>query len=259
MHINVEEIYQKGFSWILDHGPGVILAVVVFAIGQWIIKFIRNWLRNSLSKRNVNASLAPFIQSLFITALQVVLILIVMQIMGLQMTIFAAGVASFGVAIGLALSGTLQNFAGGILILLLKPFKVGDNIVAQGQDGIVSSIQIFYTVVTTFDNKTVIIPNSKLSNEVIVNMSQEGKRRLDIEVKFPYTADAAQIQDIIIKTIASTDEIMKDPQPRTGVSSLDPDGFIVIVEVWIDALKYYDIRNDFQQKVLKAFKEAALK
>src|SRR6187402_512272 len=120
MHINVDEIYQKGFNWILDHGPGVILAAVVFVLGQWVIKFIRKWLHNSLSKRNVNASLAPFIQSLFITALQVVLILIVMQIMGLQMTIFAAGVASFGVAIGLALSGTLQNFAGGILILLLK-------------------------------------------------------------------------------------------------------------------------------------------
>lgn len=259
MNFNSQDLYQKAYHWLLDHGPNLIFAFLIFCAGQFIINLIRKWISNSLQKRKVNSSLAPFIQSLFVTALQIFLILLVMQVMGLQMTIFAAGIASFGVAIGLALSGTLQNFAGGILILLLKPFKVGDNIVAQGQDGIVTSIQIFFTVVTTFDNKTVIIPNSKLSNEVIINMSRQGKRRLDIQVKFPYTADALHIQEIIRQTIVSDDKILKDPQPLTGVSSLDPDGFMIIVQVWVNALKYYDVRNAFQQKILHSFKEASLK
>jgi len=179
--------------------------------------------------------------------------------LGIQMTLFAAGLASLGVAIGLALSGTLQNFAGGILILLLKPFKVGDNIVAQGQDGIVASIEIFFTVITTFDNKTVVIPNSKLSNEIIVNMSQQGQRRLDLLIKFAYTADVTSVQDIIKKSIEESKDILQDPKPDIGVSSLDIDGYVIIVELWVNALSYYDVKNEVQERILINLKEASLK
>ncbi len=258
-HIDLDEIYQEAINWLITRGPRILIGLIILTIGFWLIKIFKKWLNNSLRKKNIHSSLAPFVQSLVITGLQILLLLFVMQIIGIQMTLFAAGVASFGVAVGLALSGTLQNFAGGVLILMLKPFKLGDNIVAQGQDGIVASIQIFYTVVTTFDNKTVIIPNSKLSNEIIVNMSQQGRRRLDMQMKFPYTLDAAKIQEVIGNAIQSSQDILPDPKPVIGVSSLDVDGFVIIAEVWVNALSYYDVRNVVQQRILMSLKESVIK
>lgn len=259
MHVDVDELYQRGIDWMISNGPKIIFAIIVLFAGFWIIRIVKKWLRNVLKKKDVHSSLAPFIQSLVIAALHILLLLLVMQLLGIQMTLFAAGLASLGVAIGLALSGTLQNFAGGVLILLLKPFKVGDNIVAQGQDGIVESIQIFFTVITTFDNKTVIIPNSKLSNEIIVNMSQQGKRRLDLQMKFPYTSDVNPVQDVINNAIKDSGDILPDPKPRIGVSSLDIDGYIVVVELWVNALSYYEVKNAVQQRILQHLKEASVK
>lgn len=258
-HIDLDEIYQNGIDWLITKGPRILFGLLVLVLGFWLIKFFKKWLNNSLKKKDIHSSLAPFIQSLVITGLQVILLLLVMQIIGIQMTLFAAGIASLGVAVGLALSGTLQNFAGGVLILMLKPFKIGDNIVAQGQDGIVASIQIFYTVITTFDNKTVIIPNSKLSNEIIVNMSQQGKRRLDMQMKFPYTSDSNKIQEVISNAIQQSKDILPDPQPRIGVFSLDIDGYVIIAEVWVHALSYYNVKSTIQQRILASLKEAAIK
>jgi small conductance mechanosensitive channel len=258
-YIQPEELYEKGVDWIITNGPRVIFAVIFLLIGLWLIKTIKRWLSNSLKRRNINSSLAPFIQSLVIITLKILLILFAMQILGIKMTLFAAGIASLGVAVGLALSGTLQNFAGGVLILMLKPFKKGDNIVAQGQDGIVESIQIFFTVITTFDNKTVIIPNSKLSNEIIVNMSQQGKRRLDLQMKFPYTSDANKIREVITNSVQESQDILPDPKPKIGVASLDIDGYVIITELWVEALSYYEVKNAVQQRILDKLKEAAMK
>ncbi len=258
--MDIKDFSERAYSWASTTGPKIIIGIIVFIIGQWIIKLINKWVKNYFHRREVHSSLWPFFESLVVTILQIILALTVLQIIGVEMTIFAAAIASFSVAIGLALSGTLQNFASGILILLLKPFKVGDNIIAQGQDGIVSSIQLFYTLVTTFDNKTVILPNSKLSNEVIINMSREGNRRLDIEMKFSYAFVPEEIQEIIENTIAESSDIMTDPhKPVVGISSLDPDGFKLIVEVWVNALDYNTIKITFQQKLLKDLKEAGIK
>ena len=237
-----DEIYKNAIDWIISHGPIILFAIVILFVGIWIIKIIKKWIHTSFVKRKMHSSLA-----------------LVMQLLGVQMTLFAAGLASFGVAIGLALSGTLQNFAGGILILLLKPFKVGDNIVAQGQDGIVESIQIFFTIITTFDNKTVVIPNSKLSNEIIVNMSQQGKRRLDLLIKFPYTSDVILVQEVITRSVEESKDILQDPKPSIGVSSLDIDGYVIVVELWVNALSYYNVKNAVQQHMLKNLKDASLK
>jgi small conductance mechanosensitive channel len=152
--------------------------MILFFGGLWFIRFLRSRLKLRMSQRKVHSSLQPFFLSLTITSLYILLIIVVMNIIGFQLTIFTTIIGAFSVAAGLALSGTLQNFAGGVLILLLKPFEVDDSIIAQGQDGKVTSIQIFYTVLITADNKTVIIPNGKLFNEVIVNVTREGKRRL---------------------------------------------------------------------------------
>lgn len=166
------ELYNMVVNWLMVNGPRILIAIVVFFVGQWVIRLFRKWLHKVLFRKDVESSVRPFIESLIIAVIQIVFFIFVMQIIGVELTVFAAGIASIGVAIGLALSGTLQNFACGLLILFLKPFRVGDRIIAQGQEGDVESIQIFYTIVRNKDNRTVIIPNSKLSNEVIVKFNE---------------------------------------------------------------------------------------
>jgi small conductance mechanosensitive channel len=153
----------------------------------------------------------------------------------------------------------LQNFTSGIVILLLKPFRLGDNIIAQGQEGTITSIEIFYTVVTTFDHRTVIFPNSKLSNEVIINTSRHGTRRIDIELKFNYGIAFEHIREITAKTIAAQNNASKDPAPRIAISSLDPDGYKVMINAWTNAHGYLDARYQLQEKIMENLKAAGIK
>jgi small conductance mechanosensitive channel len=228
-----EDFYINAYRLIVRYTPRVLMAMVLLFIGFWIVSKLKNWLHNSLDKRDIDPSLRPFLLSVTVIFLQGLLVLGAMQVVGVQMTIFAAFVGAFGVAAGLALSGTMQNFTSGILILILKPFRAGDNIIAQGQEGTVSSIEIFYTIVTTFDNRTVILPNSKLSNEVIVNLSREGIRRLDIELKLAFSVAFDQVSTILERTILANKELLKEPNYRIGVSSVEPDGYKVMVNTWV--------------------------
>ncbi len=194
---SLSQFYEKFYNWLVTYGPNIVIAVLLAVIGFWLIKVFLRRLHFVFDRRKVDASLKPFLLSLIEVLLQLLLFLAIMQVLDVKLTFFASLIAAIGVATGLALSGTLQNFTSGIIILLLKPYRVGDSIIAQGKEGIVESIQIFYTVVTTYDNLTVIFPNSKLSNEVIVNISREGIRRLDIELKFNYGTDFKDIAPII--------------------------------------------------------------
>ena len=257
--MDFEKYYDRASRWLISIGPRVLIAIIIFIVGLWLIRILKSWINRRMTAREFDASLQPFLASLIVTVLQVLLILGIMQILGIQMTIFAALVGAIGVAAGLALSGTMQNFASGVLILLLKPFRVGDSIIAQGKEGIVRSIQIFYTVVTTYENTTVIIPNSKLSNEVIVNLSREGVRRMDIELKFNYGFSFDQIKDIILTRNALTPEILKDPLPRIGVSSVDPDGFKIMINNWVHAHGFQDVKLHYQEGLMKDLKSADIK
>lgn len=257
--METEKFYDKAYDWILTNGPGILIGIAVLVIGLWLIKVLLNWFRGSMHKKNVDPSLKPFFLSLVGVALRILLILLVMQIIGVQMTLFAAVIGAFGVAAGLALSGTLQNFASGVLILLLKPFVVGDNIVTQGMEGTVTSIQIFYTIVTTFDNKSVIVPNGKLSNDVIINLSRQGNRRLDIELKFNYGIDHEKIKEILNKAIDDSTNILHKPERRIGISSLDDNGFKVSLNVWLKAHGYHDGRLELQEKIMSYLKNAGIK
>nr|WP_237488282.1 mechanosensitive ion channel domain-containing protein [Hufsiella ginkgonis] len=242
----------------MTHGPGILLGIAVFFIGLWVIRLISGWLHNHMNKKDVDASLKPFLLSLAVTAMRVLLVLGVMQIVGIQMTIFAAVIGAFGVAAGLALSGTLQNFASGVLILLLKPFRVGDNIVAQGQEGTVTSIEIFYTIVTTFDNRTVVIPNSKLSNEVIINISQEGSRRLDIELKFKYDADLDQVKGIINRVIDESADVLKSPERRIGIVTISKEEYVLMVNIWLNSHGFQDSKLVVQEAIMRVLKQEEL-
>src|SRR5215218_1123706 len=228
----VERFYDKAYTWLLNVGPRILLAVIILIVGLWLIRLFKKWLGNVLEHRHLAPSIKPFLQGTITIALQVLLFFALLQILGVQMTVFAAVVGSFGVAAGFALSGTLQNFASGVLILLLKPYVVGDKIITQGQEGTVTSIQLFYTIVLTLDNKTVIVPNTKLSNEIIINPSRQGTRRLDVSLKFNYGYEFEKLKATIIDTIKSVKTILPLPEYRVGISTLESDGFTVDIQVW---------------------------
>jgi len=246
-----QEFYDQFHIWIVKNGQNYLFGLVVFFAGLWFIKVLRLRLRARMARRKVHSTLQPFFLSLTITGLYVLLIISVMQLVGFQLTIFTTIIGAFSVAAGLALSGTFQNFAGGVLILLLKPFDIDDNILAQGQDGKVTSIQIFYTVLLTPDNKTIIIPNGKLFNEVIVNVSREGKRRLDFEVKLAYANDVDKAIEIINASVASTAGILSSPAPRVGLTGLEIDSMRFAVNVWLLPEDFLTVKIALMEKIIK--------
>ena len=258
-NMNEQVIIDKAYQWILVFGPRIILALVVFLIGLWSIRLAKRWLHKSFVKRKVDSEFRPFFASFIATVLHVLLIIAVMQVLGIRMTIFAALIGAVGVAVGLALSGTMQNFTSGILILILKPFELGDMIIAQGQTGTVRSIQVFYTVVVTEDNRTVIIPNSKLSNEVIVNLSREGRRRVDIDLKFNYKYSLAEIEPVIQKAMMASDVVLREPRPTVEITNVEQDGFHVRMYGWVQAEGYDTHKSRLQQVIIDQLKNSGLK
>jgi small conductance mechanosensitive channel len=257
--MNVQKFYDHVYEWLLSYGPRFVIGLLVLFVGLWLIKILLRWSQGRMSNKKVDPTIKPFLTSLTGAILRVLLILAVMQIMGIQMTLFTALVGAFGVAAGLALSGTLQNFASGILILLLKPFAVGDDIITQGIEGQVASIQIFYTIVTTYDNRSVIVPNSKLSNDVIINISREGNRRLDVALKFTNNIDYKQVKGVINAAIDKCKNILAKPDRRIGISDLQQDGYVVTINVWVAAHGYQDTKQELQETMLQDIKDAEIK
>jgi small conductance mechanosensitive channel len=257
--MELHKLYEKGYDWLFNYGPKIIVAVIVFFIGEWVIRLLQRRLRKRMQHKKYDSALRPFLQNLVFTVLQVLLFLLVMQIVGARLTIFTALVAAMGAAAALALSGTLQNFTSGILILALKPFNIGDNIIAQGQEGTVTSIRLFYSVITTYDNRTVVIPNSKLSNEVIVNVTCEGKRRLETELKFNFGVDFQHVKAIVEETVEKGGGVRTDVAPRVGVSAVEADGYKVRINVWLDAHGYEDEKMAFHEKLVARLKESDIK
>ena len=255
---SLTDLYNKSYLWLASRGPKLLIAIVVFLVGIWFIRFIRNRMTLRMARQEVHSSLQPFFLSLTITAMHIVLIIVVMEIMDLELTIFTAILSAATVAAGLALSGTLQNFAGGVMILLLKPFDIGDNIIAQGQDGKVTSIQIFYTVVLTFDNKTVIIPNGKLFNEVIVNVSREGRRRLDIEIKLGFAADPEEVIKTLKQSVDATANILITPAKNVGISQIEFDGIKFSVQVWVQPGNFGTAKMQLHERILKDLRAAGV-
>mgnify|MGYP001159374985 CR=1 FL=1 len=252
--MDIETFYSRAVEWFIHHAPHVLLGVLVLVVGMWLIKLLAGWIKRKIDQKDWDPTLEVFLSNLIVMALRVLLMLLVIQIMGLQMTLFAALIGAFGVAAGLALSGTLQNFASGVLILMLKPFRVGDLIFTQGQEGEVLSIQLFYTVILTRDYRTVIVPNSKLSNEVIINMSQAGKRRLDVELKVKYDMDFEHAKQVLTDALDSAGNLLVSADYLIGISLLEPDGYRISVSVWVDEQGYPDTRLAVQEKLLHAVK-----
>ena len=229
---------------ILDFALGVVLALLVFWIGTIVIKWIRKLIRISMEKANVDKGVGQFVDSLVKFALYAILIFSIGSKFGLDTTSVAAALASCGVAIGLALQGSLSNFAGGVLILILKPFVVGDYIVEdnKGREGTVTEIQLFYTKLLTVDNKTVIIPNGTLANTSLTNVTAQDKRRLDLTVGISYDADLKKAKELIAGLFAADEDILKEEGIDVFVDNLGESCVTIGARGWVKKEAYWTVK-----------------
>ncbi len=248
-----QSLSAKGIEQAMLYLPKVVLAIVTLLVGLWVIKMIGKAVQKALERSQVELTLRRFLGSFISGMLKILLVISVISMLGVQMTSFIAILGAAGLAVGLALQGSLANFAGGVLVLLFRPYKVGDVIEAQGYIGSVHSIQIFNTVLKTFDNKTIIIPNGDISNSSIVNYSTEPKRRVDMTFGIGYDDDIDKAKEIIEKLIEKDERILKDPPAMVRVSELGDSSVNFVVRVWCEAPNYWDIYFDMHENVKKAF------
>lgn len=249
---------DKIMDFVLTYGPKLIGAIITLVVGLWVIKMVMNGIVKSFRKREMDPSLIPFLKGLIGTLLKVMLIISVMSMMGIAMTSFVAILGAMGLAVGMALSGTLQNFAGGVIILILKPFKIGDVIEAQGYIGSVNSIQIFNTILKTPDNKTIIIPNGGLSTGSMVNYSTEATRRVDWTVGIGYGDDIEKARKILLEILSSDDRIFKDPAPFIQVSALADSSVNLATRVWVNAGDYWGVFMETNEKIYNEFNKQGI-
>lgn len=234
-------------------GMTLIKALLVFIIGRIIINLINKLIRRILSKRDIDASVKTFCGSLINVVLTILLIVSVVGALGVQTTSFAALLASAGVAIGMALSGNLANFAGGLIILLFKPYKIGDYIEYLNIGGTVKEIQIFHTILSTVDNKIIYIPNGSLSSGVVTNFSHQTTRRVDWTFGVEYGEDYEKVKHIIETILARESRILPDPAPFIALHALAASSVNVTVRVWVNSGDYWGVYFDVNQAVYETF------
>ncbi|MCB0479904.1 MAG: mechanosensitive ion channel [Flavobacteriales bacterium] len=237
----------------INFGGKLLGAIAVLVIGFWLIGIVMKQVRKAMELRDLSPSLKPFLTGLMKSLLQALIIISALGVLGIEMTSFIAILGSVGIAIGLALSGTLQNFAGGVMILFFKPFKVGDFIEAQGYMGVVKEIQIFNTFLTTGDNKVIIIPNGGLSTGSLINYSKQETRRVDWIFGIAYGDDYDKAKSLLQQYMAEDSRILKDPEPFIALHALADSSVNIVARVWVNSADYWGVFFDMNEKVYKNF------
>ena len=254
----VQELIQQLTNWGISTGKQIIAALIIFLVGRLLISLVNKLVAKLLSRRHVDAGVQSFVKSFVNILLTILLIVAIISKLGVDTTSFAALLASAGVAVGMALSGNLQNFAGGLIILLFRPFKVGDFIECQGVSGAVKEIQIFHTILTSPDNKVIYVPNGGLSSGNIINYSREATRRVDWTFTFEYGEDYNKVESVINRLIAADERILNTPAPFVNLIALADSSVNVVVRVWVKSEDYWDVNFDVIESVKKAFDEKGI-
>ncbi len=251
--MTTEEIIEEIISSAIQLGLKILLALVIYWVGKFIIDNLYRFVQKALSRKKIDQSVNTFVLSLVRVVLMLLLIVMIIGVLGINTSSFVALFASAGVAIGMALSGTLQNFAGGVMILLFKPYKVGDFIEAQGVSGTVREIQIFNTLLATTDNKTIIIPNGKLSNETVTNYTQAGTRRVEWVFGISYGDDYQKAKELLDVYIAEDKRILSTPAPMVALSCLADSSVQITARAWVQASDYWSVLYDMNERVYSEF------
>ena len=242
----------------IQAGGHILKAVIVVLVGRFLIRMLNRLVRRLMDKRNVDISIKTFVRSLVNILLTVLLIVSVVGALGVETTSFAALLASAGVAVGMALSGNLQNFAGGLVILLFKPYKVGDWIDAQNVSGTVKEIQIFHTILTTADNKLIYVPNGALSSGVVTNYSNQTTRRVEWIVGVDYGEDYNKVEKVVREVLAADKRILDDPAPFIALHALDASSVNVVARVWVNSADYWGVYFDINKAIYATFNEQGI-
>lgn len=248
-----DEIVQFAVHGIVTVAIKIVIAIAIYFVGHYLIKRLKKVVRTILEKKEIDISLRTFILSFISITLTLFLVITIITILGIDTTSFVALFASAGLAVGMALSGTLQNFAGGVLILFLKPFKVGDFIETQGQTGTVKDIHLFNIILNTPDNKTIVIPNGGISNGIINNYSREERRRVDWSFSIAYGDNYDTARNLIISHLKADQRVIWDPEPLVVLGSLADSSVNITVRAWVATPDYWGLFFDMNERIYKTF------
>ena len=249
----LDSFMDQAISLGVNAGKSILLAILIFVVGRYVIRLINKLIANMLERRRVEPTIQSFLKSFTNILLTILLVITVISALGVNTTSFAALLASAGVAIGMALSGNLQNLAGGIILLLFKPYKIGDYIEAQGVNGVVQEIQIFHTIILTVDNKQIYIPNGALSSGSITNYSAKELRRVDWTVGVEYGTDVEKVRAALMKLINADNRILKDPAPFIALRELASSSVDFTVRGWVKGADYWGVFFDMNKQIYEEF------
>ena len=250
--------YTDVNQWLVRMGTNLIISVLILVIGFWLAKMLSKGLRRVLRKSNTDEGLVTFATSFVSMVLKILVVVTSITQTGIEMTSFVAILGAAGLAIGMAFSGTLSNFAGGVMILVLKPFKVGDTVMTQGEQGEVKEIQIFNTYLYTTDNKVIILPNGPVANGNIINFTKADKRRVDWTFSIAYGDDFQTAKRLLESFIKEDKRILNEPEPFIGIALLSPSSVDLTVRVWVFTDDVRPVFFDMNQRVYSEFEKAGL-
>ena len=256
--VDWDSLFERLTDWSIEIGKSILGAILIYIIGRFIIKQINRLVSKILEKRKLEISVQTFLKSLLSLLLNLILAFAIIAKLGVETTSFAAILASAGVAIGMALSGNLSNFAGGLIILVFKPFKVGDYIDGQNASGTVKEIQIFHTILSTVDNKIIYVPNGSLSSNAIVNYSKQETRRAEWVFGVEYGEDFERVKAVLERIIAADERILQTPAPFIGLGSLSASSVDIKVRVWTKSSDYWDVVFDMNRIVYETFNKEGI-
>ena len=256
--VDVEQLLSKLLDWGIEVGKDLLGAIIIYIVGRFIIKQVGRLLARILEKRKLEISVQTFLRSLVSILLNLILAFAIVSRLGVETTSFAALLASAGVAIGMALSGNLSNFAGGLIILVFKPLKVGDYIEGQNANGTVREIQIFHTILTTVDNKVIYVPNGALSSNAITNYSKQETRRAEWVFGVEYGEDFEKVKAVLQRIIDADPRILKDPAPMIALGALSASSVDIKVRAWAKTADYWDVYFDMNKIVYDTFNKEGI-
>ena len=252
-NVNLEQVIQQVITFCVDAGKSILLAAVIFIAGRFLISVINRLVAQMMERRKIDATIQSFLRSFINILLTILLLISVVSALGVNTTSFAALLASAGVAVGMALSGNLQNLAGGLIILLFKPYKVGDYVDAQGVSGTVKEIQIFHTVLVTPDNKIIYVPNGSLSSGSVTNYSLSQLRRVDWTVGVEYGTEIEKVRQTVLELIKKDGRILTEPAPFIALSALADSSVNITIRVWVKNEDYWGVFFDMNQNIYEVF------
>lgn len=254
----LSELARKGVDLAIEGGKSILIAVVIFFVGKLLISFVNRMVDHMMQRRKIEPTIQTFMRSLLNVLMMILLGITVISALGVNTTSFAALLASAGVAVGMALSGNLQNLAGGIVILLFRPYKVGDYIEALGTGGVVNAIQIFHTIILTPDNKKIYLPNGAMSSGNITNFSSEETRRIDFNVGVVYGEDSERVRQVLLELFAAEERILQEPAPVVFLKDLGASSVNFTARVWVRTPDYWDVFFAVSERIYSEFNKRGI-